>query len=337
MHLLMLKRAVQCIAATVLLIVGSHQVLAQSDPLPSWNEGVAKKAIIDFVARVTAPGSADLVPVDQRIATFDNDGTLWTEQPIYFQVAFAIDQVKARAAQHPEWKRLQPFKAVLENDRKALAMAGEKGLLQIVATTHAGMTTEEFTRTVEDWLATARHPRFNRPYTELVYQPMLELLAYLRASSFKTFIVSGGGIEFMRPWTEKIYGIPPEQVVGSSGVTKYQLRPGDKPILVKEPKVEFVDDGPGKAVGINRFIGRRPVFAFGNSDGDQQMLEWTAGGAGARFMGIVHHTDAEREYAYDRKSVVGKLDKAWDEAVRRGWLLVDMKRDWKVIYPFEKR
>jgi phosphoglycolate phosphatase-like HAD superfamily hydrolase len=305
------------------------------DPLPSWSDGT-KRVITDFVARVTTQGAPDFVPLDQRIATFDNDGTLWAEQPIYFQVAFAIDQVKANASKHPEWKTKQPFKAVLDNDRKALAAAGEKGLLQIVAATHAGMTTEEFTKTVENWIATARHPRFNRPYTDLVYQPMLELLAYMRANGFKTFIVSGGGIEFMRPWTEKVYGIPPEQVVGSSGVTKWQMGPNGKPVLLKEAKVEFVDDGPGKPVGINRFIGRRPIFAFGNSDGDQQMLEWTAAGSGARFMGIVHHTDAEREWAYDRKSQVGKLDKAWDEAVRRGWLVVDMKRDWKVIFPFQK-
>ena len=305
------------------------------DPLPSWSDGT-KRVITDFVARVTTPGAPDFVPVDQRIATFDNDGTLWAEQPIYFQVAFAIDQVKANASKRPEWRTRQPFKAVLDNDRKALAAAGEKGLLQIVAATHAGMTIEAFEKTVADWIATARHPRFNRPYTDLVYQPMLELLAYMRASGFKTFIVSGGGIEFMRPWTEKVYGIPPEQVVGSSGVTKWQMGPADKPSLLKEAKVEFVDDGPGKPVGINRFIGRRPIFAFGNSDGDQQMLEWTAAGSGARFMGIVHHTDAEREWAYDRTSSVGKLDKAWDEAVRRGWLVVDMKRDWKKVFPFER-
>ena len=260
---------------------------------------------------------------------------MWTEQPIYFQVAFAMDRVKALAPQHPEWKTLEPFKWVLSDDRAALAAMGEKGLLEIMATTHAGLTTTEFAKTVTDWLATARHPRFNRPYTDLVYQPMLELLAYLRANQFKTFIVSGGGIEFMRPWTERIYGIPPEQVVGSSGVTKYVLQPDGVPVLMKEAKVEFIDDGPGKPVSINRFIGRRPVFAFGNSDGDQQMLEWTAAGAGARFMGLVHHTDAVREYAYDRDSPVGRLDKAWDEAVRRKWTIVDMKNDWKVIYPFE--
>jgi phosphoserine phosphatase len=308
-----------------------------SDPLPSWNDGAAKRAITDFVARVTTPGAPDFVPIDQRIATFDNDGTLWTEQPFYFQVAFALDRIKALAPRHPEWRTTQPFKGVLEGNIVALAAFGEKGLLEVMAATHAGMTTEEFSKIVLDWIASARHPRFNRPYTDLVYQPMIELLAYMRAHGFKTFIVSGGGIEFMRPWTEKVYGIPPEQVVGSSGVTKFQLESDGKPVLLKEAKVEFIDDGPGKAVGINRFIGRRPIFAFGNSDGDQQMLEWTAAGTGARFMALVHHTDAEREYAYDRQSHIGRLDKAWDEAVRRGWLVVDMKQDWKVIYPFEKQ
>ena len=277
------------------------------------------------------------MPVPERIACFDNDGTLWTEQPIYFQIAFAFDRVKAMVSRHPEWRTREPFKSVLADDRAALAALGEKGFIDIVAATHAGMTTEEFTKAVLDWLATARHPRFDRPYTDLVYQPMIELLALLRAHQFKTFIVSGGGIEFMRPWTERIYGIPPEQVVGSSGVTRFELRPDGTPVLVKEPKVQFIDDGPGKPEGINQFIGRRPVFAFGNSDGDQQMLEWTAAGSGARFMGLVHHTDAVREYAYDRTSPVGRLDKAWDEAVRRKWTIVDMKSDWKVIYPFERR
>ena len=323
------------LAAVSLAAPGSASA-QPGDPLPSWNDGAVKKSITDFVARVTTQGSPDFVPVDQRIATFDNDGTLWAEQPIYFQVAFAIDQVKANASKHPEWRTKQPFKAVLENDRKALAMAGEKGMLQIMAATHAGMTVEEFTKTVESWIATARHPRFNRPYTDMVYQPMLELLAYMRANGFKTFIVSGGGIEFMRPWTEKVYGIPPEQVVGSSGVTKWQMGPDGKPSLLKEAKVEFIDDKAGKPVGINRFIGQRPVFAFGNSDGDQQMLEWTAAGNGARFMGLVHHTDAEREWAYDRNSHIGRLDKALDEATRRGWTVASMKKDWKVIFPFEK-
>lgn len=332
----MRRRAfVPALAIAAVVLATGMPSFGQIDPLPSWNDGAAKRAILEFVTRTTMSGGNDFVPVPERIATFDNDGTLWTEQPIYFQVAFAMDRVKALAPQHPEWKTLEPFKSVLTDDRAALAAMGEKGLLEIMAATHAGLTTVEFAKAVTDWLATARHPRFNGPYTDFVYQPMLELLAYLRANRFKTFIVSGGGIEFMRPWTERIYGIPPEQVVGSSGVTKYVLQPDGVPVLMKEAKVEFIDDGPGKPVGINRFIGRRPVFAFGNSDGDQQMLEWTAAGAGARFMGLVHHTDAVREYAYDRNSPVGRLDKAWDEAVRRKWTIVDMKNDWKVIYPFE--
>jgi len=304
-----------------------------SDPLPSWNDGATKKSITDFVARVTAQGSPDFVPSELRIATFDNDGTLWCEQPFYFQLAFAFDRAKAMAPQHPEWKTKQPFKALLEHDMKALAASGEKGLLAIVAATHTGMSVEEFSKEVLEWIATARHPRFKRRYTELVYQPMLELMKYLRANEFKTYIVSGGGIEFMRPWTEKIYGIPPEQVVGSSGVTKFEIDPNDKASLLKLPKVEFIDDGPGKPVGINRFIGRYPIFAFGNSDGDLQMLQWTASHPGARFMGIVHHTDAEREYAYDRNSRIGRLDKALDEAKKRGWTVVDMKADWKTVFP----
>ena len=310
---------------------------AQADALPSWNEGTVKRSILDFIARTTTMGGRDWVPVPERIACFDNDGTLWTEQPIYVQIAFAVDRVKAMAPQHPEWRTQEPFRSVLADDRAALAALGEKGFLEIIAATHTGLTTEAFAKAVADWMATARHPRFKRPYTDLVYQPMLELLALLRAQRFKTFIVSGGGIEFMRPWTERIYGIPPEQVVGSSGVTRYELRPDGTPVLVKEPKVQFIDDGPGKPEGINQFIGRRPVFAFGNSDGDQQMLEWTAAGSGARFMGLVHHTDAVREYAYDRPSPIGQLDKAWDEALRRNWTIVDMKTDWKVIYPFELR
>ena len=305
---------------------------AQADPLPSWNDGAARKSITDFVTKVTMQGGADFVPVEQRIATFDNDGTLWCEQPFYFQLGFAFDRIKAMAPQHPEWKTTQPFKAILDKDMKALAASGEKGLLQIVAATHTGMTTEEFSKEVIDWTATARHPRFNRPYTELVYQPMLELLAYLRANGFKTFIVSGGGVEFMRPWVEKAYGIPPEQVVGSSGVVTFQIDAAGKASLKKTPKIEFVDDGPGKPVGINRFIGRRPILAFGNSDGDLQMLQWTTAGSGARFAGIVHHTDAEREYAYDRPSKIGQLDKAWDEAAAKGWTVVDMKQDWKAVF-----
>jgi phosphoglycolate phosphatase-like HAD superfamily hydrolase len=324
-------------AAACFFLAGVTTSFARADPLPSWNEGPAKAAIVDFVAKVTTAGGPDFVAPAERIATFDNDGTLWTEQPVYFQVAFAIDRVKALAPQHPEWKTLEPFRSLLAGDMAGFANSGEKGLLEIVEATHTGMTTAEFAETVTDWITTARHPRFKRLYTDLVYQPMLELMVHLRTNGFKTFIVSGGGIEFMRPWTERVYGIPPEQVVGSSGVTKYEMRPDGIPVLVKEAKVEFVDDGPGKPVGINRFIGRRPILAFGNSDGDQQMLEWTAAGAGARFKGIIHHTDAVREYAYDRNSNIGRLDKAWDEAIRRKWIVVDMKNDWNTIYPFEKK
>ena len=255
-----LMQAARLVLTTAFLVLGAHQGLAQSDPLPSWNDGAAKKSILDFVARTTTQGGADFVPVDRRIATFDNDGTLWSEQPVYFQIAFAFDRIKALAPQHPEWKTKEPFKTILSGDRAALAKLGEKGLLQVVAATHTGMSVEEFEKLVQDWLETARHPRFNRPYTDLVYQPMLELLAYMRANSFKTYIVSGGGIEFMRPWTEKTYGIPPEQVVGSSGITKYEFDKAGKPRLMKLPKVEFIDDGPGKPVGINRFIGRRPYL-----------------------------------------------------------------------------
>jgi phosphoglycolate phosphatase-like HAD superfamily hydrolase len=308
-----------------------------ADPLPSWNEGAAKKSITDFIERTTRQGSAEFVPPAERIAVFDNDGTLWSEQPAYFQALFAIDRIRAMAPQHPGWQNEQPFKAAIDNDLKTLASFGVKGLLQIVAATHSGMTVDAFHKTVLEWTTTARHPRFNRPYTDLVYQPMLELLAYMRANGFKTFIVSGGGIEFMRPWVESVYGIPPEQVIGSSGVTQLAVGPDGKPVLKKLAKVEFVDDGPGKPVGINRFIGRRPLFSFGNSDGDLQMLQWTTAGTGARFAGIVHHTDADREWAYDRASHVGKLDKAWDEAVKRGWTVVNMKSDWKVVYPFETR
>jgi len=302
------------------------------DPLPSWNEGSAKKAILDFVARTTTQGSPDFVPVDERIATFDNDGTLWVEQPIYTQFVFALDRVKALAPQHPDWKTKQPFKAVLAGDMQALIASGEQGMLQLIGVTHTGMTTDEFASIVSQWIATAQHPRFHRTYTECVYQPMLEVLSYLRANGFKTYIVSGGGIDFMRPWTEKTYGIPPEQVIGSSGKTRFELRDG-QPVLLKLPELDFVDDKQGKPVGINHFIGRRPVAAFGNSDGDQQMLEWTAGGKGARLMLLVHHTDAAREYAYDRQSPIGRLNTALDEANAKGWIVVDMKNDWKTIFP----
>ena len=307
--------------------------IAQADPLPSWNERPVKQSILKFVADVTREGSPSFVPPAQRIATFDNDGTLWAEQPIYFQVQFAMDRIKELAPRHPEWKETQPFKSVLDGDHAGLEAAGEKGILEIIAATHAGMTTDEFNKIVADWLATARHPRFNRLYTEMVYQPMLELLAYLRGNGFKTFIVSGGGVEFMRGFADKSYGIPPEQVVGSAGVTKFELRPDGRPVLIKEAKVLFIDDGPGKPEGINHFIGHVPIFAFGNSDGDLEMLQYTAAGPGARFMGLVHHTDAEREWAYDRHSHVGRLDKALNAAKARGWTVVDMKHDWRTIFP----
>jgi phosphoserine phosphatase len=306
-----------------------------ADPLASWNDGPARQAILKFVADVTQKGAPAFVPPAERIAVFDNDGTLWSEQPVYFQVAFALDRVKALAPSHPEWKTQEPFKTLLAGDVKGALGQGEKAILQIVAASHFGLTTDEFAKTVSEWAATAKHPRSGRLYTEMIYQPMLELLAYLRANGFKTFIVSGGGVEFMRAWAEKAYNIPPEQVVGSSGVTKFEMRPGG-PVLLKDAKVEFIDDGPGKPAGINRFIGRRPLFAFGNSDGDHQMLQWTAAGAGRRFMGIVHHTDAQREWAYDRQSHIGKLDKALDEALAKGWTVVDMKKDWKRIYPFDR-
>ena len=310
-------------------------IWASNDPLPSWNEGPAKKSIVDFVAKVTKDGGKQFVPAAERIAVFDNDGTLWSEQPMYVQLAFALDRVRALAPKHPEWKEQQPFKAALEGDTKALAAAGERGLVELMMATHAGMTTDEFEDIVKDWLATAKHPRFKKPYTELVYRPMIELLAYLRASGIKTYIVSGGGIEFMRPWADQVYGIPPEQVVGSSIKLKYELREG-KPVLLRLPGLEFIDDKAGKPVGIQKFIGRRPIMAFGNSDGDFEMLEWTTSGTGSRFGLIVHHTDTEREYAYDRKSPFGRLDRALDEAPKRGWTVVDMKKDWKRIFSFEK-
>jgi haloacid dehalogenase-like hydrolase len=311
------------------------QAQAQRDPLPSWNDGATKAAIVDFVGRVTTQNGPYFVPPAERIATFDNDGTLWIEQPMYVQLAFVLDRVKTMAPMHPEWKDKQPFAAVLDGDLKAVADSGEKGVAELVAVTHAGMTTAEFEKIVADWLATARDRRFKRPYTELVYQPMLELLAYLRANDFKTFIVSGGGIEFMRPWTDRIYGVPPEQVVGSSIKTRFEMR-DSTPILFRLPEINFIDDEAGKPIGINEHIGRRPIAAFGNSDGDLEMLQWaTLGASGARFGLIVHHTDAEREYAYDRHSHFGKLDVALDAAAVNRWTVVDMKNDWKRIFPFD--
>ncbi|MEK6257888.1 MAG: HAD family hydrolase [Planctomycetota bacterium] len=311
----------------------TNRLQAADDPLPSWNDGATKRAIMDFVSRVTKDGGPDFVPVTERIATFDNDGTLWCEQPMYAQLAFALDRVKSLVSKHPDWKTVEPFRSVLTGDLKGLAASGEKGLIELVMATHAGMTTDEFDVIVKEWLVTAKHPKFNKPYTECVYQPMLELLAYLRANGFKTYIVSGGGIEFMRPWAERVYGIPPEQIIGSSIKTKFELRDG-WPVLVRLPELEFLDDKEGKAIAIQKFIGRRPIAAFGNSDGDLQMLQWTMSGRGPRFGLIVHHTDATREYAYDRQSHFGKLDKALDEAQQKGWTVVDMQQDWKRVFPF---
>ena len=333
-----LRRGKQNLIATLLMCVllFTATIANAADPLSSWNDSPAKQSIIAFVEKVTKEGSPDFVPSAERIATFDNDGTLWAEQPMYFQLAFALDRVKALAPQHPEWKEKEPFASLLKGDVKGALAGGEPAIFQIVMATHAGMTTGEFEQIVKDWIATAKHPTKKRPYTEMVYQPMLELLTYLRANGFKTFIVSGGGIEFMRPWTEKVYGIPPEQVVGSSIKTKFEMRDG-KPVLVRLPEINFIDDKAGKPAGINEHIGRRPILAFGNSDGDQQMLEWTAAGSGMRLMGLVHHTDADREWAYDRKSHIGTLDKALDEAQAKGWTVVDMKKDWKRIFPFEQK
>jgi hypothetical protein len=335
------RRNVLSILGTLPLVSGislRSDALAQSatssPPLPSWNDGATKQSILDFVAAVTREGSPDFISPAERIATFDNDGTLWVEHPMYTQLAFALDRVKALAPQHPEWKDAQPFKAALEGDMRALAASGERGLVALVMATHAGMSTAEFERIVLDWVASARDPRWKRPYTELVYLPMVELLGFLRANGFKTFIVSGGGIEFMRPWTERIYGVPPDQVVGSSIKTKFEIR-GGRPQLSRLPELDFVDDGPGKPVGINEHIGIRPISAFGNSDGDLEMLQWTTMANGRRFGLIVHHTDAEREYAYDRDTHFGRLDKALDAAASNKWTVVDMKRDWKRIFAFE--
>ncbi len=302
-----------------------------ADPLASWNNGPAKKAILEFVATVTDKNGKDYVKPADRIATFDNDGTLWVEYPMYTQALFAFDRVKALASQHPEWKSQQPFKGVLEGDMKAVGATGMKGLMEIVMATHSGMTAAEFEQEVSNWLATTKQSRFKRPYTELVYQPQLELLAYLRANGFKTFIVSGGGIAFMRPISEKTYGIPPEQVIGSSIVAEFQVKDG-KPELVRMPKINFINDKAGKPVGIYQHIGRRPILAFGNSDSDMQMIEYTMGGKGRRLGLFVHHTDGDREYAYDRKSHVGTLDKALDQADANGWVIVDMKKDWKEVF-----
>jgi phosphoserine phosphatase len=319
-------------AAGLLLCTAAVGTFAQPvDPLPSWNAGTAKACIVVFVQAVTEPGGKDFVAPADRISVFDNDGALWSEQPMYFHLAFAIDRVRALAPKHPEWKTKQPFKAAIEGDMKTLAAAGERGLLELVAASHAGLTTEEFAAVVKDWLATARHPKFQRPYAELTFAPMVELLAYLRAKGFQTWIVSGGGIEFMRVFAERAYGVPPQQMIGSSLELKYELRNG-QPVLVQQPKVAFIDDKAGKPVGMHKAIGKRPIAAFGNSDGDFQMLEWTTGASGARLGVLVHHDDADREFAYDRKSPFGRLDRGLDEASARGWTLVSMKDDWKQVY-----
>jgi phosphoglycolate phosphatase-like HAD superfamily hydrolase len=317
--------------AILAICANSTNAQTAADPINSWNDGPVKKAITDFVAKVTKEGGPDFVRPDERIAAFDNDGTLWAEQPMYVQLFFALDRVKALAPQHPDWKDKEPFKAILAGDVKAALAGGENAIVEVIAATHAGMTTTEFEDTVRQWIATARHPRYNRSYPSLVYQPMLELLSYLRANGFKTYIVSGGGVEFMRPWSERVYDIPPEQVVGSRGKLKYEVR-GGMPVLVKLPEIDLVDDKTGKPVGIQQMIGRRPIAAFGNSDGDFEMLEWTTAGAGARLGMIVHHTDAEREYAYDRNSPIGRLNRALDEAPKRGWVVIDMKSDWKTVF-----
>lgn len=306
--------------------------LGSGAELESWRATDSRSAIESFVTRVTTPGSPDFVPEPQRIAVFDNDGCLWAEKPVYFQLLFAIDRVRAMAPQHPEWRTTQPFQAVLENDMATLAAAGEEGILELIAATHAGMSVSEFQDTVRSWFETARHPETGRPYTEMVYQPMLELLAYLRANGFKTFIVSGGGLDFLRVFAEEVYGVPAEQVVGTTLESEFVMT-AEGPIIRKLAEIDFIDDKVGKPVAIQRHIGRRPIAAFGNSDGDLQMLQWTAAGDGARFCGIVWHTDADREWAYDRESSVGRLDKAQDEARQRGWTLIDMAADWDQVFP----
>jgi phosphoglycolate phosphatase-like HAD superfamily hydrolase len=308
--------------------------IAKGDPLASWNDGATKKSIVDFVARVTEEGGTDYVAPEQRIATFDNDGTLWSERPYPFQVAFALDRVKAMATQHPEWLDKEPFKSVLAGDLKGMLAGGYHALIAIVAATHSGMTTDEFEAEVRKWVATTRHPTTDKLFTEMVFQPMLELLAYLRANGFKTFIVSGGGIEFMRAFAEVTYGVPPEQVIGSSGKLKFEMRDG-VPVLSKLPEIELVNDAVEKPAAIQKFIGRRPIAAFGNSDGDLEMLQWTASGTGARLALLVHHNDAVREFAYDRNPSIGQLDKALDEANAKGWTVVDMQNDWRRVFPFE--
>lgn len=318
----------------VTLLTASLLPVAAQEPLPSWNDGAARTRILNFVKATTTEGGEGYVAPEDRIAVFDNDGTLWSEQPYYFQLGFMLDRVKTLAPQHPEWKTKEPFKSILAGDLKGIAKGGEKGIVELGMVTHAGVTSDQFTKIVTEWFASAKHPKTGKPFNEMTFLPMRELLDYLRDNGFKTYIVSGGGIEFMRPITEKAYGIPPEQVVGSTIVTEYAIV-GDVPVLRRLPKIDFVDDGPGKPSGINKFIGRKPIFVAGNSDGDYEMLRWVTAAKGPGFAMIVRHTDAEREYAYDRESAFGKLSKALDEAERRNWLVVDMKNDWKKIYAFE--
>jgi phosphoglycolate phosphatase-like HAD superfamily hydrolase len=323
------------LVALVLLIASAVSPAFAQEALSSWNDTPAKTRIMDFVKATTTEGSEGYVAPEDRIAVFDNDGTLWSEQPIYFQFAFMLDRVKTLAPQHPEWKAKEPFKSILAGDPVGVMKSGERGIVDLAVTTHAGMTTDQFSKIVTDWFASARHPKTGKPYDEMTFVPMRELLDYLRSNGFKTYIVSGGGVEFMRPMTEKMYGIPPEQVVGSTITTEYAIV-GDVPVLKRLPKIDFVDDGKGKPAGINKFIGRKPIFVAGNSDGDYEMLRWVTAAKGPGFAMIVHHTDADREVAYDRKSAIGKLDKALDEAERRNWLVVDMKTDWKKVFAFEQ-
>ena len=330
----MLRFAVLIIWCAIPLAI---PVLAEADdPLPSWQDGPARQAVLAFVDKVTQDGSPDFVPPAERIAVFDNDGTLWSEQPLYFQLFYAFDTIRKMAPEHPEWQGKEPFASVMEGDLQKALAGGKSALLEVLAATHAGMTVDDFVKNASEWLATARHPQTKMAYTDMVFQPMLELLEYLRANNFKTYIVSGGGIDFLRIFSEEVYGIPPEQVVGSSVKAAYEVRDG-VPVIVKLAELGFIDDKEGKPVGIYQHIGRRPIFAGGNSDGDFQMLEWTTAGTGPRFGLLVHHTDQEREWAYDRESHIGKLARGLDEAEDRGWTVVDMKNDWKRIFPSDKQ
>lgn len=324
------------IAMLLLLLSGCVTTRPAIDPLPSWVDGTTRQSMVEFVEAVTDPGGDDYVPPSERVATFDNDGTLWSEKPTYFQFMFTLDRVKALAPSHPEWSTLQPFQAVLENDWAALQAAGHEDWAQLFVATHTGMSSDEFADIVDQWIETARHPRFDRAYTALVFQPMLELLDYLRANDFRVFIVSGGSVGFLRPWVEEVYGIAPEQVVGTVFETQYEIQDGS-PVIIRKPEMHFVNDKAGKPIGIQRFIGRRPILAVGNSDGDYQMLQWTTSGEGRRLGLLVHHTDAEREWAYDRESTEGRLDKGLDDAAANGWGIIDMARDWKTVYAFERK